>query len=449
MIRLFFTQNSSDQANTEAAESAVTITNEAATTTATTTTAAETTVPDIVIDRLSTYEYMKAEKAMKDCTLKWNESDASDIFYTLGDHVWLLWRFGDNGIVGVGKDILNAKAYNDHDYENSENVTYAEAYAGFTANLTDGRYLSVEHYYNDYSYECTDVKITFMDGSEPNYTVASNKDLTADLYDASYTNGEYAITAEYLKDGVTYQANMYLNINSESNAEYDFEAYICYGCYTYKSLYEDKNYPIKRQQKVEEMIVDKGITPENSLDYDLAYPYEAAEWDNYQYDTDYLINISDEVMEGHEDAYDAYKALLLHDWMTENLIYDDYKANYLRDPRYWNHYDTGEYYVSQCNVGVCRDFVNIYAIMCRRAGVHCVILGNSDEGHVWNAVYLYDHWLEVDLTTDIQRIAADEDVTDVTPANNENTHCYTAFCNYYYSRIMPNASEVNKWLHFR
>ena len=84
--------------------------------------------------------------------------------------------------------------------------------------------------------------------------------------------------------------------------------------------------------------------------------------------------------------------------------------------------------------------------MCRRAGVPCIILGNHNEGHVWSAVYLYDQWLEVDLTYDIVREARREDVTDVTPATNDNTHCYTYFCNYAYSDVMPVAEEVNQWL---
>ena len=211
--------------------------------------------------------------------------------------------------------------------------------------------------------------------------------------------------------------------------------------------------PTTRQAKITEMIEAKGITPENSLSCDIAYPYEAqdqAEYNGYSTyvsDTEYWIDKSDEILAGHENDSAAYKALLLHDWMTENLVYDWYKAKRLNNPRYYGHYHTGEFYVSQCYVGVCRDFTNIYAIMCRRHGIPCIILGNTAEGHVWNAVYLYDQWIEVDLTGDIDREARNEDVTDVTPATQENTHSFRHFCSYAYSDLMPVESEINTWLH--
>ena len=402
--------------------------------------------PVPVVDRTSSREYFAWAKDPELSSLAYDIDDTNNLFYAYGNDYWQFWRFTDNGIVGIGKDRLNSKSFS-ADIINSENVAYAEMYAGFIASIKDNRYLEIKHYYNDTSFSCTKISITFMNKNTPSYTVASNKDLSADLYDESYTNGFYAITADYVKDDITYRASMYLYLNCASNAESDFNAYICYG--RLANPREKSKGPMTRQTEIEEMISAKGITPENSLNYNLAYPYEAEDYANYRYDTDYWINKSDEIIKGNENASDAYKACLLHDWMTENLVYDYYKANYLGDPRYHGHYDTGEYYVSKCYVGVCRDFVNIYAIMCRRAGVPCIILGNSSEGHVWSAVYLYDQWLEVDLTGDIQRYARNADVTDVTPATNDNTHCYTHFCNYAYSDLMPTASEVNKWLHLR
>lgn len=399
-----------------------------------------------VVDRTSSRKYLAWVKSPEMSSLAYDIDDSNNLFYAYGNDYWQFWRFADNGVVGIGKDRINAKSFV-ADIVNSENTAFAEMYAGFTANISNGRYLEVKHYYNDTSFTCTKITMTFMDGNIPSYTVASNNDLSADLYDESYTNGFYAITADYVKDDVAYRANLYLYVNCASNAESDFNAYICYG--RLANSYEKSKGPMTRQAEIEEMISAKGITPENSLNYNLAYPYEADDYANYQFDTNYWISKSDEILKGNENASDAYKACLIHDWMTENLVYDYYKANYLTDPRYYGHYDTGEYYVSNCYVGVCRDFVNIYAIMCRRAGVPCIILGNSNEGHVWSAVYLYDHWLEVDLTGDIERYARHADVTDVTPATNDNTHCYRHFCNYAYSDLMPNASEVNKWLHLQ
>lgn len=447
------TISTSESENGTATET--TITTEITTTTAVKTTAepaATTTAKAPVVNkkpvnRTSTFKHMDWTKNPKNSSISYDAA-SDNIFYSKGDSYFQFWRFANDGIVGVGKDRTNACHYKTS-IINTENVAFTEMYAGFNAVIENGRYLKINHYYNITNAACTDIKITFMDETNPCYTVTSDKNITADLYDASYSNGFYVITATYkLGDSdVKYVANLYMFINCTSNNDSDFEAYICYGRPAY--AYEKTKSPTKRQSEIQEMISAKSITPENSLNSNLSYPYEAKSQSPCQYteDTNFWLSKADEILKDHENDSAAYKALLLHDWMTENLVYDYYKANYLENPRYYGHYDTGMYYVSQCNVGVCRDFVNIYAIMCRKYDIPCIILGNTEEGHVWNAVYLYGEWLEVDITGDITRTAMHADVTDVTPATNDNTHCYTHFCNYAYSDIMPVPSQVNSWLH--
>jgi hypothetical protein len=433
----------------------VTTTTTPATTTTTPETTAEPTTEEPVVnnktvDRINGFTHFDWEKDPINSSICFNTTNVNNIFYMYGDDAWEFWRFADEGIVGCGKDYLNSCDVYDK-ITNTENVAYAETYFGFTASI-ENKTLSVDNYYNVNDVKCTDIKITYMDGTNPSYTVTSDNNITANLSDESYVNGLYAITADYASSKHIYTANMYLYINYASNDDSDFEAYVCYGRHFY---YYETEGPTTRLAKITEMIEAKGITPENSLNYNIAYPYEAqsqAEYNGYSTyasDTEYWINKSDEILDGHENDSAAYKALLLHDWMTENLVYDWYKANILEDPRYYGHYHTGEFYVSQCYVGVCRDFVNIYAIMCRRHDIPCIILGNTEEGHVWNAIYLYDQWLEVDITGDIDREARNADVNDVTAATQENTHSFRHFCSYAYSSIMPTASEVNTWLHYQ
>lgn len=446
-------------------EVTITTTTSTTTTTAVTTTPVTTTSPvettpvpttqepvvNKTVDRISGLSHSDWKKAPIESSKAFHTTNTSNIFYMDGNDTWAFWRFTDTGIVGCGLDYLNA--YNAYDkIVNTENVAYAETYFGFTASIKN-KTLSVNNYYNLDGVKCSDIKITYMNGTTPRYTVTADEGITADLSDESYVNGYYVITAEYTSvNEHKYIANMYLLINYASNNDSDFEAYICYGRHFYSFETEG---PTTRQAKITEMIEAKGITPENSLSYNIAYPYEAkgqAEYNGYSTyvsDTEYWINKSDEILAGHENDSAAYKALLLHDWMTENLVYDWYKANKLDNPRYYGHYHTGEFYVSKCYVGVCRDFVNIYAIMCRKHGIPCIILGNTAEGHVWNAVYLYDQWLEVDITGDIDREARNADVTDVTAATQENTHSFKHFCSYAYSDLMPVASEINSWLHYQ
>ena len=438
---------------TPASESKTEVTTTPVTTTSPVETTAEPTTQEPVVnnktvDRISSLAHYNWEKDPINSSNGFNTTDVNNIFYMSGNDAWVFWRFANEGIVGCGKDYMNA--YDVYDkITNTENVAYAETYVGFTASI-ENKTLYVNNYYNINGIKCSDIKITFMNGTAPRYTVTDDKNITADLSDESYVNGYYVITAKYASAEHEYIANMYMFINYASNDDADFEAYVCYGRHLYSFETEG---PTTRQAKITEMIEAQGITPENSLSYDIAYPYEAqdqAEYNGYSTyvsDTEYWIDKSDEILAGHENDSAAYKALLLHDWMTENLVYDWYKANKLDNPRYYGHYHTGEFYVSKCYVGVCRDFTNIYAIMCRKHGIPCIILGNTAEGHVWNAVYLYDQWIEVDLTGDIDREARNEDVTDVTPATQENTHSFRHFCSYAYSELMPVESEINTWLH--
>ena len=403
------------------------------------------------VDRASSCSYMIWDKAPEAADVYFRAKDHSNIFYEYGGDFWDFWKFSDKGIVGIGKDYINGiSVINEH--ENTENNAYSEMYAGFRASIKNGRYLKIEHYYNSHDISCKNIKIMFMDGSIPDYDIDPDKNVTADMSDASYCNGFYDIKAEYESGGHTFGAHLYMFVNCPSNDEADFRAYICCGRSAYRTRW-DEDGCMTRQAKIRDMIEAKGITAENSLDYNISYPYEAkgqAEYNGcstYVEDTGFWLNMADKILSGHENDSAAFKALLLHDWMTENLIYDSYKVNYLENPRYYGHYDTGLYYVSDCKVGVCRDYVNIYAIMCRKYGVPCIILGNTAKGHVWNAVYLDGEWVEVDLTGDIGRYANTSDVTNVTEATVDNTHCYKNFCNYRDNEIMPVASEVNSWLH--
>ena len=102
--------------------------------------------------------------------------------------------------------------------------------------------------------------------------------------------------------------------------------------------------------------------------------------------------------------------------------------NYLED--YYNNYDDPELRMSATNIGVCRDFSNVFAIMCREIGIPCVLCSSNKQHHMWNAVYLNDQWYFVDFTSDIRRYAKTKSFTDVTRANDENTHSFNYFLIY-------------------
>lgn len=113
---------------------------------------------------------------------------------------------------------------------------------------------------------------------------------------------------------------------------------------------------------------------------------------------------------------------MLHDWMTANLSYDKYMTAKLDGKPRIKVYKDSKWSVYNTHTGICRDFVNIYAIMCRELDIPCTTIENNARNHTWNLVYLNGEWIEIDLTKDIKRIVYKEDVTDV--SNADTTICY-------------------------
>jgi transglutaminase/protease-like cytokinesis protein 3 len=116
---------------------------------------------------------------------------------------------------------------------------------------------------------------------------------------------------------------------------------------------------------------------------------------------------------------------MVHDWMTENLAYDNYMTTVLKKTRMSSYNDyTGTWHVYNTHTGVCRDFVNIFAIMCRELGVPCGSLDSDNLNHTWSIVYLDGEWWEVDLTKDIKKHTYKEDINDI---SGTITVCYQYF----------------------
>ena len=160
-------------------------------------------------------------------------------------------------------------------------------------------------------------------------------------------------------------------------------------------------------------------------------------------DTKYWQDKSDWIIAQYDASKksDAFKTTIIHDWMTRNLSYDEWKARNLVYPRYKNDYGSpGKYYISQTKCGVCYDFANIFAIMCRQQNVPCVMLTNPN--HAWNAVYLNGEWLEIDMTNDVEKKCNTKDFSDIPEKTYQNSYCYESFCNFDYRYTGWNDTEV-------
>ena len=102
-----------------------------------------------------------------------------------------------------------------------------------------------------------------------------------------------------------------------------------------------------------------------------------------------------------EDASDYAKAYNLFAWMKKNIAYDEDMA--LIDYRWATAAASGSakgYTMWDSHLGMCLDFSNVYAIMCRELGIPCHVMSNKTHG--WNIVYLNGRWEIVDVNAGIR-----------------------------------------------
>lgn len=115
-----------------------------------------------------------------------------------------------------------------------------------------------------------------------------------------------------------------------------------------------------------------------------------------------------------ENWSDAKKVYAFYDWMIRNLAYDKWIVSEGGHNRWGKYKDyTGKYYTSQTGVGVCEDFSQIFAIMCRTQNIPALCVCNGS--HAWSVVYLEDYgrWVVLDITSSIQQNCYSEDTKEI------------------------------------
>lgn len=355
-------------ATTTAKTTSVATTTTKPTTTTAKTTAVTTTVP--VVEEI-------------DVPVLSNISNRSVINYTYGVKNFktsknlVLYDFSDKKDTGVSRD---------------GTINPIRMHYGITASL-NGNKISFATY-NDYPSVCNvSVKaIEIMSDTKISSVKISDKTMTLDT--TGYANGLYSIR-------VTYSNNKKLALMFYVN---DGKTYLCSAdTMTNSELTAFKT----RRDTIDKLLANKNLTPDNCTDTsNLSYPH----CDRYGYnsDTQEWITLSFEITK--PEWSDARKMFAIHEWMCENLAYDYYRVNVLGAPRafYYNDF-SGTYDTWTTKIGVCHDFVNIFATMCRAQGIPCNTIDNR--GHTWNLAYINGSWVEVDMTVDINNGVYGKDMT--------------------------------------
>ncbi|MCM1990348.1 transglutaminase-like domain-containing protein [Oceanirhabdus seepicola] len=101
---------------------------------------------------------------------------------------------------------------------------------------------------------------------------------------------------------------------------------------------------------------------------------------------------------------DKEKAFIIYSWITENLIYDEDKANNIINDNFND--KSGAIPTFESRKGICFDFACLYTAMAKEVGLKVrIITGKGYSGevwveHSWNEVYIEEknEWIKIDTT---------------------------------------------------
>ena len=354
---------------TAAAATAVTTTTAAATTTAATTTAAVTTTPAATV-ALPTAAAPGSDapafiSGINNETFLAYTTICSEYKPTTGQTCYL-YNFNTSLSAGFGTN---------------GTVLPTEADYGVKGNLS-GRSIDFIIYDHTHSKVLSYVYLQALDASAYNEAayIETAAEFTIDT--SEFTNGLYRVVAGFA-DGR--QLGLYFYINGNETWLCEQKAIVTYNENTYRT----------RRSDLMNVLRAGSVTPENSLSLDkLYYPFKSTT-DDIRCDTQLWIDLSNTFI--NDSWSDEYKLYVIQAWMRENIAYDRFVSETLSHSRAQHYMDlSGAQSAYDLRAGVCFDYVNIIAIICRAHGIPTVTVGSASMNHVWNVVYVNNRWMEYD-----------------------------------------------------
>lgn len=191
----------------------------------------------------------------------------------------------------------------------------------------------------------------------------------------------------------------------------------------------------ERREILYQLIDEYSVNPLKSLSTEqLCYPCYPFD-ETFRCDTVRWMELADELTES--DWTPERKLFAMHEWIVDNLAYDEYVAEVIDSNRDDHNQDwSGKYSMYDTHAGVCWDFSNVLVTMCRAQEIPAISIESADGSHMWVAVYLNGIWTELDPTQDIQKIVSTEDVTYTEPYDGERYYGYFS--------LLPNPLEAEE-----
>lgn len=306
-----------------------------------------------------------------------NHDITVDSILAYGDGV--IWNFSNCTAVGTGV---------------ASNITVAtEADYGFIVTVIDNDTVEIKMY-NNSAEHIVPVKVT-AELSTGNLETTENYESYGITGYGNCTNGFGTITVSY-SNGRTLIAGVFkendrlyaVNINEKNTS----------------SVTDTVNCRLN----LAKLMNDACITEKNAVSTDnIYYPIvPVAKTDTT--DADYWIAKSSELVE--DDWTNAHKVMAFYNYAIDNFAYDNWVVSQNGYGRCFHYKDySGKYYISQTNIGVCEDFSQVIAIMCRAQGIPALDLANGK--HAIAVVYISDYgrWIPIDTTSDIENDVYQED----------------------------------------
>lgn len=291
-----------------------------------------------------------------------------------------IWNFADCTAVGAGIE--------------SDIAVPTEADYGFIVNIVDSNTVDIT-VYNNCTESVVPVKVTAG--------LSSGELETTDSYDAytitgyancpdgfgtvsiKFSNGRTLIAGVFKENDRLYAVNINTNKSIATNA-------------------------VDRRLALAELMEEAGITEDDCVSTDPIY-YPIVPMNKGEVtDTAYWVTKSSELVE--DDWTDAHKIMTFYNYVIDNFAYDDWAVAQGTKNRCFEYSDfSGKYYISNTKVGVCEDFSQVIAIMCRAQGIPALVFHNQK--HAVTVAYIkeYGRWFLIDSTADIENDAYQEDYT--------------------------------------
>ena len=301
-----------------------------------------------------------------------------DSILAYGDDM-ALWNFSDCTAVGAGIT--------------SHVIVPAEADYGFIVTVIDNDTVEVKPY-NNSTEHIVPVKVTAELSTGDVKTTESYESYTITGYNGC-TDGFGTITVGF-SDGYEMNAGVFkengrlyaVNINKQSAA----------------------TGAVDRRLVLAKLMADAGITEADCISTDPIYYPIVAVAKGEAMDTAYWVKKSAEITQ--PDWTDAHKIMAFYNYVIDNFAYDNWVVAQGDHARCFLYNDyTGKYYISNTNVGVCEDFSQVIAIMCRAQGIPSLVFSNDKHSVTVAYIKDYNRWLLIDSTADIENDVYQEDYT--------------------------------------